>query len=153
MTTLDAGEASKTIVRDTIRDGLRAAADDPDAVLDDPRSDRDGSRFALTSYPNRNVEYPHIVVREIGVSGGRRDSRVDLWQSDLSVRIELLGRSATEAMNLRDGVRAWFQASFEELHGAGWVDVSLDSSTGMNWERDPDVSAKQLTYSGTVYTE
>lgn len=156
MSTVPPGEQSKTICRDTIRDGLRAAATDSAQPLDDPEDSGsgrgDGSEFVLTSYPSRNVTYPHVVVREVGDSGGRLDSRSDLWLHDYSVRVELLARSATEAMNLRDGVKAWFQQNVDTLRDAGFVDVGIDSATPMNYEGDASVDALQVTYSGDLYT-
>jgi len=152
MSTVPPGKASETIVRDTIRDGLRSAATDETATLDDPNAPRDDSQFVLTSYPDRRVEYPHIVVREVGDSGERRDSRTDLWLHNYTVRVELLGRSATEAMNMRAGVKAWFQRNYAALRDAGFVDVALDGSTPMNWEGDQSVSALQVTYTGDLYT-
>lgn len=164
MSTVPPGKASEQIVRDTIRDGLRAAAVAGYSsgyagsygegwTLDDPREgSRNGSQFVLTSYPDRNVEYPHIVVREVGDSADRRDSRVDLWLHNYSVRVEMLGRSATEAYMLRGGVKAWFQRNYDTLRDNGYVDVGLDSSTPMNWESDPGVTALQVTYSGDLYT-
>lgn len=164
MSTVPPGKASETIVRDTIRDGLRAAALESYGggygssysdgfTLDDPlEGSRNGSQFVLTSYPDRNVEYPHIIVREVGDSGDRRDSRVDLWLHNYTVRVELLGRSATEAFMLRDGVKEWMQREYDVLRDAGFVDVGLDGSTPMNWDGDPNVTALQLTYAGDLYT-
>lgn len=162
MSTVPPGKASETILRDTIRNGLRDAAassygensgvDYGGFLLDDPQAPRDGSQFVLTSYPDRRVEYPHVIVREVGDSAERRDSRTDLWLHDYTVRVEVLGRSSTEAFMLRDGVKEWFQRSFGTLRDAGYVDVALDSATPMNWESDPNVTALQVTYSGDLYT-
>lgn len=152
MSTVPPGKAGEQIVRDTIRDGLRSTATDDATTLDDPHAPRGDSQFVLTSYPDRNVEYPHVIVREVGDTGDRRDSRVDLWLHNYSVRVELLGRSATEAYMLRGGVKAWFQRNHDALRDAGFVDVGLDSSTPMNWESDPGVTALQVTYTGDLYT-
>jgi len=163
MSTVPPGKASLTICRDTIRDGLRAAADanygdgygdsySDGYTLDDPLSPRSDSQFVLTSFPDRRVEYPHIVVREVGDTGDRRDSRADLWLHDYSVRLECFGRSATEAFNLRAGAKEWMQQNYTTLRDAGFVDVGLDSSTPMNWEGDQGITALQVTYSGDLYT-
>lgn len=153
MSTVPPGQASRQIVRDTIRDGLRAAATDAGYTLDDPHAgSRDGSEFVLTSFPDRDTQHPHVVVREVGDSGERRDSRVDLWLHDYQVRAECFGRSATEAMKLRAGVKEWFQVEYETLRDAGFVDVGIDSSTPMEHESQPSVDALQVTYSGDLYT-
>lgn len=154
MSTQQAHEASKKIVRDTVRDGLRSATSDGSFALQDPLgSDRSGgSEFILTSFPDRDVEYPHVIVREGGMSGGRLDSRVDLHENDFDVQVQVHGRSQTEAMNLRGQVREWFQASYETLRDAGWTDVELVSSSPTDHESDVSTESLQLTYTGTLYT-
>jgi hypothetical protein len=155
MSTVPPGQASRKIVRDVIREGLRAASTEnygdgygnsySDAwTLDDPLDPR--------SFPDRNVEYPHIVAREVGDSGERRDSRADLWLHNYTVRLEVYARSATEAFVLRGGVKEWMQRNFDTLRDNGYVDVGLDSSTPMNYEGDPGVEALQVTYTGDLYT-
>lgn len=154
MSTQQAHEASKKIVRDTIRDGLRSATSDGSFALQDPLgSNRSAdTEFILTSFPSRDPEYPHIVVEEQGMSGGRLDSRVDLNENDFDVRARCFGRSTTEAMNLRDQVREWFQASYETLRDAGYTDVELVSTNPIEHESDVSQKAFQLTYTGNLYT-
>lgn len=153
MSVQPAAEASTAIVRDTIRDGLRDAVDDTAHAFDDPRSSRNGSRFVVTSYPDRNTEHPHVVVTEAGDTGGRLDSRVDLVEHDFDVRAEIHARSSTETFNIRDALRAWFQASVESFRSAGWHDVEIVSTTPIDHQGDVDLKAWQITYTGTLYTE
>lgn len=152
MSTQPAAEASKKIVRDTIRDGLRDAVDDGEYALEDPRDERSDSELILTDFPSRDVEYPHVIVAEGGQTGGRLDSRVDLWETTFDVSVQCFGRSTTEAMNLRDQVREWFQAAYETLRDAGYTDVELASTSPIEHESDVSQKAFQLTYTGTLYT-
>lgn len=155
MSTQPAGDASEAIVVDTVRDGLRSAASGATYDLTDPEagSRGDDAPFVVTSFPDRNVHYPHVVVREVGSSGGRLDSRVDLWENNYDVRAEVYARSSTEMFTLRDDLKAWFQASYEAFRSAGWTDVEQASSTPMNFEGDVQLNTWQITYTGTLYTE
>lgn len=154
MSTQPAAEASKRIVRDTVRDGLRDATGDSSFAFEDPLgADRSSaSEYVVTSFPSRDVEYPHVVVSEGGQSGGRLDSRVDLHENDFDVQAQVYGRSKTEAMNLRDQLKEWFQASTDTFRSAGWVEVELVSSNPIEHESDVGQKAFQLTYTGTLYT-
>lgn len=154
MSTQPAGSASEKIVRDTIRDGLRSATSDTAFELSDPLgSGRSAdTEFVLTSFPSRTVEYPHVIVLEGGDTGGRLDSRVDLFEHDYDVRVEIYGRSTTEAMTLRDDVKEWFQASLDTLRSNGYTDVRLVGTSPLSHEDDVALKAYQLTYTGTLYT-
>lgn len=152
MSTQPADVASKKIVNDTVRDGLQSALTDATYALTDPRSTREHD-FVVTALPDPDPEYPHIVVSEGGMSGGRADSRVDLNQNDFDVQVQTLGRSTTEAMNLRGQVREWFQANYDTFRSAGWTDVELVSSSPISHEDDVDQKAFQVTYTGELWTE
>lgn len=154
MSTQPAGDASEVIVVDTIRDGLRAAASGTTYDLTDPEDGNrgDDAPFAVTSRPDRDPHYPHVVALEAGMSGGRLDSRVDLHENQYDVRIEVFARSDTEMYNLRDDVRQWFQANHDTFRDAGWTDVGIASNSPMNWEGDVQLSSWQITYTGTLYT-
>lgn len=154
MSTQPAGSASTAIVRDTVRDGLRSATSDSGFEFSDPLgSNRDAdTEFVLTSFPDRDAQYPHVVVLEAGDSRSRPDSRVDLQSGPFDVRVECYGRSSTESMNLRDDIREWFQGSYATFRDAGWTEVELVSSTAISHESDVSSEAFQLTYSGTLYT-
>lgn len=153
MSTVEHGKESEELVRDTIRDGLRAAAGDENFdELVDPRAPRsDSSRFVLTSFPSRNIAYPHIILREAADSSRRRGSEADLWEHNYAVRAELFGRSSTEAMHLRSGVKRWFGANWQALREVGYHDVGVESSP-MSWEANPNVIALQVTATGDLYT-
>lgn len=160
MSTVQPGREFEAIVRDTVRDGLRNAQDDPDALFSDASDrsrpavpDKDGpSALVLTSFPSRAVTYPHVVVKEGGDSGELVDQRVDLWRDSYSVTFEHYGRSATEVGKLVGGTRAWVKNNVSTLRDAGLHDISLGETRDINHFEDVRTNAKAFTLSGTLYT-
>jgi len=154
--TVDIGTLTESIIRDLIADELAAWADDANTSLSDPQAPRGNQQapFIVTSYPNQQtVSYPHIVVSEASISAESFDNRHELHTADVSVLINVEGRTSTETFALKDGVREFvIQNQRDTLREGGFTDGQIDGSTAANFETDPETHSWQTTISGTVYT-
>jgi len=153
--TVDIGTLTESIIRDLIADELAAWADDANTSLSDPLT-RDGqdAPFVVTSYPSQQtLAYPHIVVSEASISAESFDNRHELHAAEVSVLINVEGRTSTETFALKDGVREFvIQNQRDTLREGGFTDGQIDGSTAANFETDPETHSWQTTISGTVYT-
>ena len=153
--TVDIGTLTESIIRDLIADELAGWADDANTSLSDPLTrDNQDAPFVVTSYPNQQtLAYPHIVVSEASISATSFDNRHELHAADVSVLINVEGRTSTETFALKDGVREFvIQNQRDTLREGGFTDGQIDGSTAANFETDPETHSWQTTISGTVYT-
>ena len=154
--TVDIGTLTGSIIRDLIADELQAWANDSETSLSDPHAPRGNQQapFIVTSYPNQQtLSYPHIVVSEASISAESFDNRHELHTAEVSVLINVEGRTSTETFALKDGVREFVvQSQRDTLREGGWTDGQIDGSTAANFETDPETHSWQTTISGTVYT-
>lgn len=153
MSTVAASNLSTAIVKDLLRDGLRSAASGSDPLTDPKASSRPGdTKFVLTSFPDRDPFYPHVIVEEAGDTGARPDRREDLHEHVYDVRFTILSESSTDLFQIRDGVRDYIEDNITTFESNGYVDVEIASSGAATWEQDPAVESWELVISGIVYT-
>lgn len=148
-------DMSTEVIIGIFRDGLSAAAADTGQPLTDygiatrpPKS-----KFVLTTMPSRYVHYPHIVVEEGGVTGGRIDRRASkLMKWDYTVIITIRASTNTHIYKIRDSIRAWMQDNYEAIRLAGFTDLLISGSGRTTWDETPLVKEFVLNVRGKVYT-
>jgi hypothetical protein len=144
-----------TLVRDVIRDGLRAQAagsgplEDPMAVA---RVAAGGAPFVMTSFPDRNPFYPLIIVAEQSGTSEPPDARFDFWEDTYAVAFRILAESTTHVKNIKDQVKNWIKANKRVLQDAGYSDVKIISDTPATWDPTNNVKEWRIVISGRVYT-
>ncbi len=155
MATIASENLSTTVVRDLLRDGLRSAADDSSYPLDDPAgSDRpDASKFVLTSFPDRKIYYPLIVVEEADDNSTKVDMQNPVHQHTYTVKITIYSKTNTHLFQIRDQIRQFIEADYMDLSDSGFAEPTIESSTSASWESNPEVKQWEMMISGLVYTE
>lgn len=154
MSVIEVAKLSETVILTLIRDKMRDDILDPTIPLNDPKSQVRGDRapMIMTSYPTVGVFYPHVVLEEFNQSGGRLDSRVDLFQTDFSVKISILADTNTELYRLKDQVRDWIQRNLTYLNRQGFAEVRIASTTPTNFDEDATVKSFEIIIVGQVYS-
>lgn len=152
--TIDAGELSKEVVRDLLRGGLQAFADDSNSSLTDPEAPRgDSAPFVVTSWPNVGALFPHIVVSEENVSLEPIDRRHDVWEGTFEAGFQVEATNSTEKFALKDAVRDFVIKNYADntFQNAGFSDVSIESTTATDWDATSETTGTLITISGIVY--
>jgi hypothetical protein len=147
MGTIEPSVLSTAVIRDLLRDGIRTGIDDP-ASAKRPTA----SQFVTTSYPDRSVYYPLIVVGEVSDRSYRPDIRAEVWKHTYAAQIMIHAKSMTQLYQLRDGVRAWIENNIRTLEQAGYMDASVSSSSSATWDAAATVYRWRLVVTGTVWT-
>ena len=149
--TIDTGELSKSIVVDTLRQGLESFAGitDPEA----PR-DADTAPFVVTSWPDVGVAYPHIVVSEEDVTLSPIDRRHDVWEGTFTAGFQIEAENATQKFGLKDSVRDFVVSNYANgtFKDAGFADVTIESTTATDWDATKETQGTLITISGLVHT-
>lgn len=148
-------DMSTTVLTTIFRDGLQAAADDVNQPLTDfgKGTRPTKSKFVITTMPSRPVHYPHIVVEEGGVPGGRIDRRASkLMKWDYTVILTIRASTNPHIYKIRDGIRAWIQDNYEAIRLAGFTDIVLPGSGRITWDETPLVKEFVINVRGKVYT-
>lgn len=151
-TVIDAGSLSASIVRDLIRDSLRDAFGSGE--LTDPRAGErpSGEEFVLTSYPDRDVMPPIIVVEEENDSASRIDARQAVHSHDYDVSLEIQDPNQTYLKNLRDGIRGHVLTNTIELGEQGFMEISIVNSTPVGFGSRDRSHTWGFVIGGTVVT-
>lgn len=154
MSVLDTSNLSTKVIRDKIRDGLRTAAGDAGRPLTDPKS---GSRpsnteFVLTSHPDRDAYYPHIIVEEADDSADKPDQRATLFLHDYVIDVTIKAESSTNLFKIRDQVKNWFFQEWVNLGEAGIQEVEIISSSPEPFNEDARVEHWKLRVGCNVYS-
>lgn len=148
-------EMSTEVVVEIFKKGLAEAAAGSIFALEDPikNTRRDKSRFVVTSIPNTDVEYPHIVVEENDVTGGRLDTRQSkLMAFKFQLLITIRAVTNTQIFPIKDGVREWLQKDWEAIKDAGFADLTIQGQGKITWDPTSQVKEFRMIVNGNVYT-
>ncbi|PSG97498.1 hypothetical protein BRD56_05435 [Thermoplasmatales archaeon SW_10_69_26] len=143
-------ELSAQIVRDLLRDELRAAV--ADGTIDDPRAASRDDEMVLTSFPDESIVYPLVIVDEANDASDAIHMQRVAHQHDYDVQISIAGDNKTHVKILRDQVRGWVLSNAVDLAGQGFMDLSIASSTPAAFEDRDRALQWQFTIASNVIT-
>ena len=144
---------STVVVKELFRDRIQAYADEGTNPLVDPKKTKrpEGTTFVLTAAPEREVYYPHIIVKEVARPGGPMDHQVAQQEREYSVRVIIEAKSNKEIYQIRDGLEAWFMDDYMYLNEHGFIDPMVTSNVEANYDDTPQVKRWEIVYTGKVY--
>lgn len=153
MTTLDPDKVHR-IDEDIVKPALEAAAASGDYSLDDPATSRPtGSKFILTSYPTRAVQYPYVVIEMMSTSGGRIDKRETLFQYDVTIRFLVRGKTKTHCHNIINGIAEVIHEDWRDFAESGLSELKITGSSSVLWDSTTKIYTRTLTIQGLVFAK
>jgi len=107
----------------------------------DPLSRASGIGFVMTSYPKRDVQYPLITIKSIGMDSRNMGMQSEVSLVNLKLEVRVWARNAKEIDDLtqktinvlRDNHYGTASTNLEEIHG-----FKLTSMTSVNFEEGED---------------
>lgn len=153
--TINIEDLSTEVVVNIFRDGMRAAADDDNEPLTDPKADQrpDDTEFVLTAFPQSRVFYPIIIVEEFDDTDERVDGQVDFFRHGYSLRITIYAETNTHLYKIRDQVRHFVESNYVKHMQDGFAESSIQSSTAATWEVNAEVQKWEMIVDGMVFTK
>lgn len=101
-----------------ISDTLKFIRDDLLSNLTDPITTReDRGKFVNTAFPERNVEYPLVIIEKSGMATGPLGAQSEMMEVIMSIECKIFSRSVTQKDQLEQQVEERLRVN--QLSGAG----------------------------------
>ena len=141
------------ITVDILKPQLIIAEAAVDFVLTDPikATRRTASSFILTSYPKRDVQYPHIVLSTVGDSGEAIDKREAMYEHQQSVRHQVLG-TKTHCYNAISGLNEFYQRKRLDLSALGLAEGKIVNTSDTIWLNDQQIHTQTITIQFIIHS-
>lgn len=140
MPTFDHRAISKSVLEDFFRPNIQTFLQNNSGGYDWSHNN-----FVLTDYPDQNINYPHVILKEIDDGGSRIDPIVDLIDHDYQFEAHALAETSTELFKLKGLLKGYIQEKYQVEINEGLYDLELVSSSPANILTETDVKEWQLT--------